>query len=364
MSSWRGVLLMGSLLFIATATLTPGRHIFSGGMRPDFWCFACGAEGAADVTLNLALFVPLGVALSLLGVSPPRALLAGLVLSMAIECAQRFGWPPDRIANATDVLTNSFGVFIGALMGWYRQTWLRPTPHVARVLTVVGALTVCSVLVFTAWALSPDTTSSASQKLATGFRVSRFPFTPGYGWYHGRVSAASVDEQSFTHVGDGPLILSGVVQQPLIGTVTLSGRDARQEFVPLLYVHGVHVSNPELMLGQEGNDARMQVKLRGHRLRFPGPRVVLPGAFAERASTDQTFTFSLTPAIWMLSSSRDQVHRSVVLPVSLSLGWTLLQTVVHVGDRIGSLVSLVWLLVLWLPIGYWSVFAGRTDSKR
>lgn len=354
---------MGSLLFIATATLTPGSQIPSGAMRPNFWCFACGAEGAADVTLNIALFVPLGVALSLLGVGPIRALLAGLLLSLSVECAQRFGWPPDRIASATDLMTNTGGAFVGALIGWYRATWLDPSARAARVLTTVSVVTAFAFLAFTAWALGPKTVLNESQPMPTGIQLSRFPYTPGYGWYQGHVSEAVVDGQPFTHQGDGPLMLRGIVQRELSGNVSVSGRDERREFIPFLYVHDMQVATPELMLGQEGRDARMQSNLRGQRLRFPGPSIVLRDAFPESANANQTLSFSVTPSEWRLSSTGENGTRAVALPISVSLGWTLLQTVVHVGDHFGTLTSWFWLFVMWLPIGYWSALAGRSDSR-
>ena len=273
---------MGSLLFIAAATLTPGGHFPSGALHPDFWCFACGgADGGADITLNLALFVPLGVALSLLGVSPLRALLIGMLLSMAVECAQHFGWPPDRIASATDLVTNSAGAFVGAIIGWYRGIWIRPSMRVARALTVSGAITVIAFLAFTAWALSPLEPTDLSQRLPGSFQANRLAFTPGFGWYHGSVREVTVDEQSFAHVGDGPLVLYGVTPRQLLGSVSLSGRDERREFVPLLYVHDLRVANPGMMLGQQGDDARLAVSVRGQQLRLPGPSAVLRGAFAK-----------------------------------------------------------------------------------
>lgn len=362
MKVWRSILLVGALLFIATATLTPGSPFASNAVRPDFWCFACGAEGGADVTLNFALFIPLGVALALLGMAPLRALVTGMLLSIAVESAQRLGWAPDRVAGATDLLTNTVGTFAGALVAWYRSRWINPSPRVARALASIGALTVLAFLAFTAWALSPDAGVNTTREQPSGFEISRFPYAPGYGWYHGRVSEATIDGVPYQHTGDGPVILRGRMNGSVNGTIAVSGRDERTGFVPLLYVHDLSVAGPELMLGQRGRDAQLEVRLRGRRVRFPGPSLSLREAFPEHTSDVQTLTFAVTSDLWKLSASSASATLSTTLPISLSLGWTLLQTVVHVGDRGASMVSIAWLFVLWLPIGYWCVLAGRAEA--
>lgn len=361
MKVWRSILLVGALLFIATATLTPGTPFAPGALKPDFWCFACGSEGGADVTLNFALFIPLGVALALLGVSPLRALLSGMLLSIAVESAQRLDWAPDRVASATDLLTNTAGAFAGALVTWYRSRWLNPSPRVARTLAITGGITAIAFLGFTAWALSPDPSVNAPSERSSGFQLSRFPYAPGYGWYHGHVRAATIDGVPYEHTGDGPLILRGSINGALHGTIAITGRDERSGFVPFLYVHDLSVAGPELMLGQRGRDAQLEARLRGRRLRLPGPSLVLREVF-EQANSEQTLTFALTSDSWSLSSRSTDTTRTTILPLSLSLGWTLFQTVVHVGDRCAAAVSLAWLFVLWLPIGYWCLLAGRAET--
>ncbi|MEO7995803.1 MAG: VanZ family protein [Gemmatimonadaceae bacterium] len=362
MKGWRGILLAGSLLFIAAATLTPGTPFSPGLLRPGFWCWACGSEGAADVTLNIALFLPFGFALALLGVSPLRALIIGMLLSMAVEGAQRLGLAPDRVASATDIVTNTAGAFVGALIGRYRALLLHPTPRIARMLAAIGVVKVCAFLAFTAWALGPDNSNKSLPASVGNFQLSRFPFTPGYGWYHGLVSETTIGEQSYAHTGDGPVILHGTVQAELRGSVKLSGRDERPEFVPLLYVHDLRVIHPELLLGQQATDARLFVNLRGRQFRFPGPSILLRGAFPEHANDAQMLSFTVTPRLWTLTANSARGTISVALPISLSLGWTLLQTVVHVGDRGSWALSILWLFVMWLPVGYWCTFAGRDDS--
>ena len=186
MKWWRNILLAGSLLFIATATLTPGRSDGVAVTRPDFWCLACGTEGGADVTLNIALFIPFGVALALLRVSPPRAFVVGAILSMSIETAQRMGFPVGRVASVSDLLTNAYGTLMGAYIAWHYRQWLRPTPGAAAVFSVVGVIAVSTFLGFTGWALGRDVTQPVEFG-QVGFVHSKGAFAVGFGWYQGQV---------------------------------------------------------------------------------------------------------------------------------------------------------------------------------
>jgi hypothetical protein len=349
------VLLLGALLFIAIATLTPGRAGPESGLRPSFTCLACGPEGGADVTLNIVLFLPLGIALALLGKSPLRAMLIGALISLCVECAQRAGFPPGRVANITDLLTNTSGTLIGATVTWYRHHLISPTPKLARALAVAGIVKITAFLALIAWSLGRDPQPDVPRPV----EQSGLPHTPTYGWYQGRVSRVTMDGRTFSHSGDGPVLLFGFPQRETSGEIVLTGRDDRRTLVPMLYVHGLSLVTPELMVGQRGDDAEMRMRLRGWRLRLPGPRLVLRDAFADTGrDISQVLRFDASPREWRLTSSSAPAMVAS-LPVSLSLGWTLFQTVVQVGDITGTIVTVTWMFVLWLPIGYWCMLAGR-----
>ena len=358
MKWWRNILLVGSLLFIAIATLTPAESTGAFGLRPDFWCLACGTEGGADVTLNIALFVPLGIALALLRVSPLRALAVGLLLSMTIESAQRFGFPVGRVASVSDLLTNSLGTLFGALMAWHHRRLIRPSASAAAALSMLSVIIVVSFLTFTAWALGRDSNRHIAREQVLLVH-SNGTFAPGYGWYHGRVSQVSVNGTQFRQAGDGPVILRGSAGNRLQGELQIDGRDERREFVPFLSVQGTHPRLPEIMMGQRNNDALLHVRLRGSQLRLPGPSLVLTQAFVAPGAVHRTVRFAVTSALWTLSSTAGTQTLDASLPVSLSLGWTLFQTVIHVGDPPARIVTLLWLFVLWLPVGYWCAIAGK-----
>ncbi|MBC8086110.1 MAG: VanZ family protein [Phycisphaerae bacterium] len=350
-----------ALLLIAAATLWPGTSEFTGPLRPDFWCLACGASGGADVTANIALFVPLGVMLGLMSASPFRVMMIGAAISASIELAQRYGFPPARVANATDILTNSLGALCGALLMHSRRYWLIPDKRHATMLALGSGAMISGFCLLTAWALGPLHTATT----ALPFRSSAYPFTPGYGWYHGFVTQVVVNADTFAHKGDGPVILRGSGGASRTIGVQLSGRDERAGFVPFVYLHEESLLQPALLLGQEKHDARLSVLLRGSRIRLPGPHILLPGAFSNSVQTlalPHTIETVVTPLQWSLASVHDGTRRHVDLRVTMGLGWTLFQTVVGNTPWVVALVSAIWMMVLWVPLGYWCCFGGDASG--
>lgn len=356
----RVVLLAAALLFIAVATLTPGASEYTSALRPDFWCLACGASGGADVVVNVVLFIPFGIALALNGHSAFRVLLLGALLSGAIELAQRVGYPPSRVANATDLLTNSLGALIGAALVHSSRYWLVPQKKHAPLLMACSMVWLVSVMTLTGWALSP----LPVEPQTTPMVQSPHPFMPGYGWYHGLVSRVTLNDRIFAHSSDGPIVLHGPSSQSRSVRVELTERDERDGFVPMLYIHGASVALPELLLGQEGSDARLAVRLRGSELRLPGPDLVLAGAFTNAGTETQTLEARVTPVEWSLASARGGERAEARLRLSLGVGWTIFQNVVRYATPFAPAITLLWLFVLAMPLGYFGALAAGREADR
>jgi VanZ like family len=81
---------------------------------------------ATDGPLNVVLFVPLGFFLALLLRRPVRAALLCAVLSLGIECYQAS--LTSRVGAFADVVANSLGAAIGALMALLVLVVVRPAP--------------------------------------------------------------------------------------------------------------------------------------------------------------------------------------------------------------------------------------------
>lgn len=360
------MLLAAAVIFIAAATLTPGTAMFPGGMRPDFWCMACGATGGADVAVNVTLFVPFGIAVGMfLWGSPGQRLLKptliGFAFSVAIELAQRAGIPPSRVFNATDVLSNTLGTLVGAIIVATYARWLLPSRAIAMRLAACGSIAIVLFLLATSWALSPLPHSGTESPV----RTSRMPFTPGYGWYHGEVKHVSFGELSVQHAGDGPVIFIGNAVGSNELAVELSGRDERDGFVPFIYVHDENMSEPTLMLGQEGTSARLSIRLRGSRWRLPEPSLFVRDAFTTQSSSaTRRIVANSSPSLWKLSVDDGNTTLANTLRLSLSIGWTLLQTVVSLESPAAPFISAAWMFAPFIVIGYWCFIAATAPISK
>lgn len=125
--SWIAFLLVMSVGAVLAATITPDADGFSGRPSAPGRC-DFGRIGLAplsqylhlgDTSLNVILFVPLGLAIGLLGRSPATAqvLVAVLALPLAIEAIQSLAPMLGRVCQSRDVVDNLLGLGIGLALG-------------------------------------------------------------------------------------------------------------------------------------------------------------------------------------------------------------------------------------------------------
>ena len=139
-----------SIVTIAFLTLSPALA----GERESRWCLVCGREIVGDLLLNVALFVPLGVGLALLGMRRLRALGIALAATMAIELTQGFVLH-GRFASVSDIVTNSTGALIGHALGTQWRALLFPSGRLALRLAGGAIVTWLAILAAAAWLLTP-----------------------------------------------------------------------------------------------------------------------------------------------------------------------------------------------------------------
>ncbi|MEP6764377.1 MAG: VanZ family protein [Gemmatimonadaceae bacterium] len=352
--NWQRItLLVCSLLFVAVATLSPGAYQSSTATPAGFWCFACDPLSGSDAIANTLMFVPLGAALAI-AFGRGRALFTGVLLSIGIETLQHFGIPSGRDSNITDVMTNSLGTMFGLQIVRHWHTLIAPSARTARTLSAASASFIVFVLALTAWALGRD----VNEQSIGNFERSELPFTPGFGWYHGYVLNTNVRQLDFEHPGDGPLILKGELAAVDTFTVRVARRDERNALVPLLYIHKTNDTLPQLIVGQSGIDARVRIALRAARLRFVVPELILPRAFADSGKEIRTLEVVVRPESWSIQSERSGITASATLPLTLGLGWTFVQGAIRLGGTASAFISIVWMCVLFFPVGFWSAQHG------
>ena len=127
----------------------------SGTTLPDGWTWylASGESAFAEVIQNLLLFIPLGLSLSLAGVSLVRTVALGAVLSFSVEFAQQ--WIPGRDPSIGDIVCNTISSWLGAGLVRLAPRWLFTTPRRSAWQAAGTALLAVLVWFGTAAALHP-----------------------------------------------------------------------------------------------------------------------------------------------------------------------------------------------------------------
>ncbi len=145
-------IVVAAVLFVSLViTLTPAG---TGPRLPFSSELGVGDRWLADGILNLFFFVPLGLALGWNSRSPAKAVLCGLVLSTAVELAQI--WIPGRDSSLSDIIFNTAGTALGALIGLRPRTWLVPSARSSVVLAALGVAGAAFVMTITALLLAPS----------------------------------------------------------------------------------------------------------------------------------------------------------------------------------------------------------------
>lgn len=377
------VVVLLALTAIARATLGDGDPL---ALEPTgFLCLACGSHGGVDVVLNLLLFVPLGVGLRLTGVPGPAAVALGLLTSASVEAAQLLVFV-GRAPTLSDLLTNTTGTVVGwgAVATW--RAWLHPTPRLARRLAAAAALLWVAVLVTTALGLQRPTTDR--------FRVNTLPpddafVRPFEGamreWsITGASAAADAGGDSAGHTvlrGTEAPRVHAAPAAPSASTALARALGAERltlrasvhamlppgKLRPLVIVHD-SAWRSLLVLGQQRRGLLLRVRTRSADLRFRSPEVVLPDAFPERIPRgDDPWRGPVVDVAGRVTAGELAVRaagadgvRSLRMPRSPFLGWTMIAPQGVHYDRRGPLLTALWITGLLLPLGYWAVRAAAS----
>ncbi len=120
-------LLIASLGLIASATLTPLEDAIAAGVASSGTCDAARPGWAPlsvylhlnETSLNVLLFVPLGISLGLVpGRNGFRMAAAAMLLPAAVELTQMLIPVLGRSCQTGDIVDNTTGLVIGLAIGW------------------------------------------------------------------------------------------------------------------------------------------------------------------------------------------------------------------------------------------------------
>ena len=284
---------------ILLVTLSSSGGGDGGGVSGSFsFSFDLGRRGVGDAILNFLLFVPLGIAVAWNGRPVSTAGLSGLVLASLVEILQTV--LPGRDPALSDIILNTAGAMAGAVVAARRRILLAPDARASSMLTASSLVIAAATMVGTAYVLAPIPGSPARAE-----RQLPLPASPGKG-------AADI-------------------------------RSLLKLEVPLA---------PEpVFIGRSGDDLLLRYPSRGSAYGFDQPEYWRTAAFAGKAiGTPTSVSLRRDRSRWDVTIG---AHRTTLGP-TVGDGWGALAYPDAIGRRWGGVVSGLWLLAVFLPIGFWA----------
>ncbi len=339
---------------ILVMTLTPA----GGQATAPFWCMTCGEFGGLDVTNNIVMFAPFGFALALAMNRRWRPLAICVATTVMIETLQ-IGVIPGRDASFRDILANSLGGLLGVELALRRNVLFWPGPRTATRLALVWCSLFTGICTLTTWALQPAFVPRA-------LWVQWLPPRTNYEPFMGRLLAFDINGIDLplgfpkASLGLDRRLMSDAWHAT--ATIDRDGLESRRSVI----VRISEETTQPFALEQRAWDLTCLQKTRSAELRFRSPRVALPDAL-------QLSTGAQPDIVRLMCTHRARAlvagvqagaesHEEVV-PLSPSLGWTMISPFDIALDAGTRWISMLWLVTLLLPVGYWWATAVEPSSR-
>lgn len=352
-----------ALALVLVATLVPNEG--DGRVERVYaWCLVCGPHGGADVVRNVLLFLPLGFALRLAGLRVRTAALVAFATTLLIEGAQ-LTVVEGRAATASDVVANTAGALLGAIVAaWARELW-RPAPARARRLALVGGAVVVAVTAFGAWSMSPTAVPPDARTM--WLPATQALVRP----YEGHIEVATLNGRVV--VRDGEVVDRAPLRSlraPIVATATVNAMIPPGMLRPFVSAF-TPTGDDLLVVGQRQRHLVLRVRHNGSRLRLHGPQVELRDAFPPGAGIAPGDDPRRGPEVRVRAELRDGLvrlaaegagdRRSWQVPLSPHLAWVFVAGPVRI-DRRTVVASAMWLAALLAPLAYWVRLGWRSPA--
>jgi hypothetical protein len=348
-------LTVAALAFVAAETLVP--HLENAALvaRTPIWCIMCGDLGLLDVLLNVLLFIPLGAGLRLLGRSWRQAVLLGAALSLAIETAQYLGIP-GRDASLGDLITNTLGAGLGAMLAANWRVWLAPSPAAARLLCFAAAVVWLGQIAATGAAVRPALPPTVywGQRAAD---LGQFDTFPGR-LLDARVGTRSLPGHQLANSDEVRLAL--LAGDPLTAVVEPAG--PTDGIAPLASIFDGD-QREIVVLGQWNEDLVFRLRARAIDWRLRPPAIRLRSVFRSAAPETLTVSGAIRGDRFAVEAAGPGGRVSRVLPLSTQWGWSLLLPFEYAFGSEVEWVSALWVGCWLLPIGFWLGFTGFRTGR-
>ncbi len=319
---------------------------------PAFWCLGCGMQPLTDFLLNVALFLPLGLALCSWFGRWGNAVLIGSAVSLVIELLQFI--VPGRDPSVRDVIANTIGTAIGALIWIRRAELLRPGPQLALRYGSIAAIGAVLTLGASYALLQPSVPAGTYfGQWAPRFRDRAF--------FDGQLLTATLQGQ---RVPQGPESTPGELQRQLAeGSLVLDAQlipaTPSWAFAPIVAI--VDDQRREIAaLGQLKSDAVFRARTRAASLGLATPAIRIRGALE---ATDTIVLGGVrSRGTLAVSTLEGGTTRHATMRLSPGLGWMLLLPGERPAGDVAPWLSGLWLLLLILPGAYWLSLTGRIGA--
>jgi VanZ family protein len=310
-------------------------------------CLICAHDGVADFFLNIALYLPLGFFLRVRTGSTWFAVACGLVLSLSVETSQLF--IPGRFTTVADLLANTAGAGLGALLGIRPLSWLLPRAPAAKWASILAAIAAAAAILAPAALVTPTVPGGQLYGNWTPAIATSEP-------YAGRVLLAEIDELPLP---SRALETSGAVRERLERDYTLTlvfeAADPTPGPAPvfrLLDDRAVEAVN----ISAVGADLHVWVRFRADDLYLDRPNFRFTGALADAVPGDSLTLFLECDSRGMVRAHLEGERlgdRSIKLGIPPGRGWALLFHPSRLPEWVARVFDLAWIALLFLPVGWW-----------
>jgi len=331
------------LVVVAALTLSPqptGHH--GPALQLLSACLICGDRGTSDALLNLLLLAPLGLLLNERGWRPLRVVGTALLISASIEFAQHF--IPGRYSNLGDVVWNTTGAWVAAVLWSARRRWLPGNAHDAARLRKLAILTAPLVTLMFGWLMAPDWPAEPYWG----------QWTPALGFmaqYRGSVVSARLDS---TPLPSRRLPARQHPRSLLLRDWTIEAKVVKGPptagLAPIVNIYDGE-QQEVTMLAALGEDLVYRERTRTRQLRFDDPARWAPGALSAVAPGD-----TMQVGVVRRGTSRCLVVNGSEACPAFTPGraWALLLPFQPWPAWARESLDAAWMFALFLPVGFWS----------
>lgn len=323
------------------------------------YCFVCGKFAGVDAILNVALFLPFGVALALLGFQLRGVAAISFLTTFAIESLQ-VAIVPGRNASIADLATNTVGGILGFALSGAASSLVCPSKTLALRLFALWSFSWLVVQLAVALAFIPAATDSPYHGQITRR-------TPTSGHFIGVVREARIAKVPFVNSAFATQAIRNAMDEQRAlhlsaSVVRASCSPGRADILRVVDEKQRDIA----VLQQRGDGVAFGIRTGADVMRLRPIRGYLGSVFYSRgrcAERDSTWIDAAYVPQQLIVRARGT--GALVAQPTLRDGWRLVapvQTYFH-AHRAHAVLGLAWTMSLFLPGAFWIWFASFSGDS-